>query len=102
MRRGFTSPEVHSQKKAYAGSSWIFRKPYPLRHGDALQMLCEVSRSSLGKVSPRHLGNGSSMAYLPVPHIWSDMSTMAFMRIMPSVCAPLGALISEPFFTCTS
>lgn len=37
-----------------------------------------------------------------MPQSCSDRSTMAFMRIMPSVCAPLGALISEPFFTCTS
>lgn len=30
------------------------------------------------------------------------MFVMAFILIMPSVCAPLGAFISEPFLTCTS
>lgn len=39
---------------------------------------------------------------LPVPHIWSDLSTIAGMRIIPSVCGPSGACMSALFLTNTS
>jgi hypothetical protein len=40
--------------------------------------------------------------YPPVPQIWSDMSTMAGIRSIPSLWGPLGDVISEDFFTLTS
>jgi hypothetical protein len=56
---------------------------YPLHRGDVLRWMSEVWQPSLlmsvsraVKSIPRHL---------PVPHIWSDLSTIAGMRIMPSV-----------------
>lgn len=39
--------------------------------------------------------------YPPVPQIWSDMSTMAGIRSIPSLWGPLGDVISEDFFTLT-
>jgi hypothetical protein len=58
-------------------------RAYPLHRGDALRWMSEVwqpllllSVSRAVKLIPRHL---------PVPHIWSDLSTIAGMRIMPSV-----------------
>jgi hypothetical protein len=63
-------------------------------------MLYEASLPLLSSVS--FLVLEEEGRYVPVPQIWSDLSTMAGIRIMPSVWGPSGAVISATFLTSTS
>jgi hypothetical protein len=56
---------------------------YLPHHGDVQRWMSEVWQPSLPALASR--AACLILGYVPVPHIWSDLSTIAGMRIMPSV-----------------